>query len=321
MTQRQQQPREERKYGALWFQKQGPGQYKTMRVRVLHKDVGEFLQTSTHWVQFDTKSGKKGNIRVECAKGGTYGDVRDDIYCPLDAKETYGAPKTRQWFWVQDIEDGGLKYVEMPYSIRASLETLQLNFLRGRPLHDQVFQIIRSGERVNTNYTVLPDPEFPVADFNVQGFLQTLGLDSLPSLTGDKDFPPIWSLSMEQLQGVANGVMPWQQEKKAYDPRGGQTAPQTAQPAHTYPPVGNPAEITDPGIAPVGTAPTFSQAPTGAPNPGYSPTAVPQGQGNIQDIATPHVAGVPYTVEHGQLTDEIDEFEEVRTDELPHDFY
>lgn len=323
---------EDRKYGALWFQKQPDGTFPILKVRVLHKDVGEFYQTSTHWVQFNKKNGGRGSIRVECNKKGTFGDVRDDIYCPLDAQEKYGAPNTRQWFWVQDMEDGGLKYVEMPYAIRSHLETLQMNYLQGKPLYNQVFQLVRTGQGLNTSYSVMPDPNHPMGEFDLQAFLGSLGLQQLPALLGDKDFPPIWSLTEDQMNDVAQGVMPWQKEQTAYDPRGGQPAQAQQAPAQAggYPqqavqqpttqstyqpqqapqaPVQQPVQQQPVYQQPVQqSAPVLEPVQAAAPQPGLTPH-------------TEHVPHVPYTAEGQQLDTEEEEFNELVTDDLPNEFY
>lgn len=343
--------REERAYSALWFQKTTDGTPSTLKVRVLHNDVSEFLETSTHWVKFTKKNGGQGNIRVECLKQGTFGDVRDSIFCPLDALEKYGEPAKRQWFWVQDMEDGGLKYVEMPYTIRRELESLQFAYLQGKPLHSAVFQLIKSGKGMNTTYQVVPDPNHQIEPFDLQGFLNGLGLQTLPALVGDRDFPPIWRLSPEQTQDVAQGIMPWQKPQNTYDPTGGNQqgvnnnvqgnmaqggaqynpgvaaqAPQTAfsgnmQGGHQQPPVGQPdtnvggQQAPNQGNVTAPQAAPQNVAEQGAPNLGtVQSDPLPESFGTQEEM-TPyqeHTPNVPYNQEGKQEeVDEVDDIEDI----------
>lgn len=270
---------EERNYSSLWFPKNETGAPQVMEVRVLHNDVSEFLQTTTHWVGFQKKGGGRGTIRVECAKQGTFGATRDQIYCPLDKLDKYPAT-TKQWFWVMDLTDGGLKYVEMPYSIRASLETLQVASFRGQPLMNFEVQIIKTGKGINTAYQVIPKSTEGVP-FDLKGYLHSLGLEVLPPLVGTENFPPIWSLDEEGLENAAKGIMPWQkggvvesgtpeQNTAAYNPYG--------NPA----PMAQPAQQAQPAYTPQAAQP--AQQSYAQPAQPAQPTYVQQGAPNLQTV-------------------------------------
>lgn len=326
------QQRAPRPYFSLYFPKNTTGQDQTMTFRVLHNNVGEFYQTTTHLVFFEKQGGGKGTIRVECAKGGTYGTVREGIHCPLDATERY-QQKTKQWFWVQDMEDGKLKYLEATYGVRQQLETMQQTMLRGEPLSNAVFTLVKGKDQSGrVAYQVVPDLQYPVEPFDLYGFLASIGLESLPALVGEKDFPPIWKLTSEQLNDVAQGIMPWQKQQTAYNPATGGTAQPAYQPvqqttAPAYQPVQQPGttnvhqpqnthlyqpqnthQINQPIEQPVQQVQPPVQQFTQPVQQETAPVLQPVQSGETFQIPqepplnayTPNVEGVPYTAEGGQ---------------------
>ena len=154
----------------------------------------------------------------------------------------------------------------MPYSVRQQLEILQTSALRGAPLMNAKLQFIKSGKGLNTQYQVIPEME-PLTDFDLGGYLQTLGLQALPPLVGTENFPPIWSLDEEKLNNVAKGIMPCQGT--------GKSGPGTpAQNVEAYNPYGNPAPLT----------PAEPQAQA---------TNVKQGEGHYAPTQAPAQATVP----------------------------
>lgn len=214
-TQHQQQAQTQetpKSFFSLWFRKTPGNERDVKNVRILHQSIQDIVQTTTHLRFFDRKDGKKGTYRVECLKKDYFGDYRDRTDCPLCKMERF--PQTRKfWVWVEDLDQPGtIKYMELPYKVIESLETISQQVLSvGSPLWNMKFQIIKSGERLNTNYTVIPVAQ--EEPFDIQGLLSSLGLTGLPDLFGEPGgdgFPPIWRMNEHQVLQNAQGIHPWQ---------------------------------------------------------------------------------------------------------------
>lgn len=177
------------------------GKNEVLTVRFLYDSPLQIPQGRVHLYSY--AKGKYTNVL--CLKNELTKNNLDKVHCPLCEVERYGTPSKRLWALVEDIEDGEIKLIDLPWSVLSQLEAVVET--KAVPLHDLIFQLTKSGTGKETTYAAIFDEK---SKFNVRDFLISKGYDKDPAIVGKAgDRAPIMALTEKQMEEFINGNYPW----------------------------------------------------------------------------------------------------------------
>lgn len=177
------------------------GKNEVLTVRFLYDSPLQIPQGRVHLYSY--AKGKYTNVL--CLKNELTKNNLDKVHCPLCENERYGTPSKRLWALVEDIADGDIKLIDLPWSILSQLEAVVET--KAVALHDLVFQLTKSGTGKETTYAAIFDEK---SRFNVRDFLISKGYDNYPAIVGKAgDRAPIMALTEQQMEDFLKGNYPW----------------------------------------------------------------------------------------------------------------
>lgn len=181
-----------------------PGQFEQLKVRFLYRAMSEIQAGRVH--MYNYSAGKFS--KIVCLKNDAKSKAEvEKIDCPLCKREKFGTPATKFFAFVVDLnDDNKLKLLEINFSLGKAIDDLAE--IKGAPLHDMVFTLVKKGIGKDTTY--LPMWEETTKGFSVSEYFGLLGLSKYPQIVGKvEDRAPVMVLSREQIDNFIAGKYPW----------------------------------------------------------------------------------------------------------------